>query len=128
MDCSVIKVPIFIYEHCTFDKTYQWLSDGIAVDLSNYTALFTLRDNLKVSLLSCTEKSSWIADSDSGIYLDDASDGKYQLYLKDSDLTSLSSTHLDIIGSYDLLLITPSGETVLKQYGRVKIIATDIYV
>lgn len=69
-------------------------------------------------ILSITETTAtWAEDCASGIYLDEASDGKYRIYLRDNDLDGICVAHKDIVGVYDLFLTAPTGETVLKQYG-----------
>jgi hypothetical protein len=128
MTCKVTKIPLVIYEGGTFDQTFQWQTgDPLAnVDLTGFTAKFTIRSKLTdvEPLLAGTEKTDpWSADCDSGVYFDDAADGKYRLYINDIDTLGLCTEHKDIGGIYDLFLYSPAGESVLKQYGTAKLIA-----
>jgi hypothetical protein len=125
MGCVAVKVNIVIYEGGTFDQSFQWKSGdpAVAVDLTGYTAKFTVRAEMAgSSLVSATEASlPWEADADSGIYLDDASEGKYRMYINDADAAVLCADNADIDGVYDIFLYSPAGESVLKQYGKCAI-------
>jgi hypothetical protein len=125
MGCVAAKVNIVVYEGGTFDQTFQWKSGdpAIAVDLTGYTAKFTIRAEMAgSSLVSATEASlPWEADADSGVYLDDADEGKYRMYVNDADAVALCADNVDIDGVYDIFLYSPAGEAVLKQYGKCAI-------
>lgn len=122
MGCVAVKVNIVVYEGGTFDQTFQWKSGdpAVAVDLTGYTAKFTVRAEMAgVALVSATEASvPWTADEDSGVYLDDAAEGKYRMYINDADAVDLCADNVDVMGVYDLFLYSPSGEAVFKQYGN----------
>jgi hypothetical protein len=128
MGCVAVKVPLVIYEGGTVNRIFQWKTGdpAVAVNLTGFTAKFTVRAKITdtVALLSLINKAGpWAADTDSGIYLDDADEGKYQLYVKDDDADSLCVAHADVIGVYDLFLYSAAGEALLKQYGKCTIYA-----
>ena len=126
MTCLAVKAGITIYERGTFDQIFQWLT-GVAedeVDLTGYTAEFTVRATMSATTALITATTGiipWAADVDSGVYFDDAADGKYRIYINDEDTQDICSAHADIAGYYDLFLTSPAGEVVLKQYGACKI-------
>lgn len=121
MDCVSAKIKLTIHERTTFDRVYQIknASDEI-IPLTGYTAVMSILAKITDTspIITITETTSmWSEDAASGIYLDDASDGKYRIYLRDNDLDGICAAHKDIAGVYDLFLTAPTGETVLKQYG-----------
>lgn len=123
MGCVAAKVNITLYERGTFDRIFQWKTgeDETPVDMTGYSAVFTVREKLTSSeaLISIMQSASaWSADADSGVYFDDADEGKYRIYVNDADTRGICAEHKDIDGVYDLFLINVSGETVLKQYGK----------
>jgi len=95
--------------------------------LTGYTARAAIRSSISASAVILELNSvagPWSEDGPSGIYLDDdPTNGYYQWYINDNDSIGICATHVDIDGVYDLFLTTPSGETVLKQYGVAKLIA-----
>lgn len=128
MGCVAAKINLTIYETGTFDKEFQWKTGTAptAVDLTGYTAKMTIRATLAstTAILTLTNKTGpWVADTDTGVYLDDADEGKYRIYIKDSDAAALCTAHADIDGVYDLFLVSADGESVLKQYGKAKLVA-----
>ncbi len=128
MGCTAVKINLVIYEGGTFDQEFQWKtgSTPTPVDLTNYTAKMMVRVLLNSAnpVISLIEKTStWTADAASGIYLDNAINGKYRIYIKNEDSMGICETHTNIDGVYDLFLISASGESVLKQYGTAKLIA-----
>lgn len=128
MGCVAAKINLTIYEGGTFDKEFQWKTGTTptAVDLTGYTAKMTVRATLAATtaILSLVNKTGpWVADADTGIYMDTPTTGKYRVYVKDSDAAAICSAHVDIEGVYDLFLISSGGESVLKQYGKAKLIA-----
>lgn len=128
MGCVAAKVNLRIYERGTFDKTFQWKTGdpAVAVDLTGYTAEFTVRSALTDAtvLISATEASvPWEADGDSGVYLDDGAEGFYRLYLNDVDTQGICIDNEDVVGVYDLFLYSAAGEAVLKQYGKCTLVA-----
>lgn len=121
MGCVAVKVNIIVYEGGTFDQVFQWKSGdpAVAVDLTGYTAKFTIRAELPSAvLISAVEAPTWTADADSGVYMDDASEGKYRMYINDADTAGICIDNEDIEGVYDLFLYSPAGEAVFKQYGK----------
>ena len=131
MGCIAVDVPITIYEAGTFDQTFQWKTGdpSIEVDLTGYSAKMIIRTKITedTSLISITESIiPWVADNVSAIYLDKADEGKYRVYITDTDTTGLCPTHKNISASYDLFLTSSLGEAVLKQYGIVTIIASNV--
>ena len=128
MGCIAAKINLTIYEGGTFDKEFQWKTGDplTAVDLTGYIARLTIRDDItdSVAILSLMHQTGpWTADIASGIYLDDADEGKYRIYINDEDSESICPDHVNIDGVYDLFLESPDGESVLKQYGSAKLIA-----
>ena len=129
MSCIGVKITITIHEGGTFDQTFQWkagedVGTAVSVDLTGYTAEFTVREKLDSPnpLISITQATSvWMADGTSGVYFDDADEGKYRVYVKDEDTDNICLYHKDLLGVYDLFLYSPAGEAVLKQYGTCKI-------
>jgi len=129
MGCVAAKIKLTFYEGGTFNKTFQWKTGTSAtpVDLTGYSARMAIRSSISASAVVLeldNVAGPWSADGSSGIYLDDdPTNGYYQVYIKDNDSIVMCATHVDIDGVYDLFLTTPSGETVLKQYGPAKLIA-----
>lgn len=128
MGCVAANIPITIYEGGTFDKTFQWQTGEppTAVDLTGYSARMMVRAKLAdtAAILSLTEKAGpWAADGDSGIYFDDADEGKYLVYINDEDSAAICATHRDIDGVYDLFLESGDNESVFKQYGVATLVA-----
>ena len=129
MGCIAVKIPLTIYEGGTFDRTFQWKSGdpAEAVDLTGFTARMAVRakNTDAVPVLTVPFVSTpWAEDGATGVYLVDAGvDGKYRIYLKDSDTIGICATNKDIDGVYDLFLVSPAGESVLKQYGVARLIA-----
>ena len=125
--CLASKVPLVIYEFGTFDQSFQWQTGSplSAVNLTNYTAVFSVKAKITdtTTLIAGVNKLSWAADADTGVYLDLASTGWYRLYIKDTDTSGICTGHVSIVGVYNIFLINPSGETVLKQYGPANIYA-----
>jgi hypothetical protein len=122
MGCVAVNVDITIYERGTYSQIFQWkIGDpAIPVDLTGYSAVFTVREKIRseASLLSLTQSDiAWSADGLSGIYFDEALDGKYKLYINDVDTQPFCPLYKDVDGVYDLFLTNVSGEVVLKQYG-----------
>lgn len=129
MSCLSANINLQIYEGGTFDQTFQWKSGDplTVVNLMGYTARMMVRYSLVnvESILSFTEiAGSWAADGESGIYFDDAADGKYRLYINDEDTSGLCTSHVNLSCVYDLFLYSPAGEALLKQYGTCSIIAS----
>jgi len=122
MDCASAKIKLTIHERTTFDRSYQLKdSAGEIIPLTGYSAVMTIMAKLTdespiVSILETT--TTWAEDGPSGIYMDEADDGKYRIYLRDDDLSDICAAHKDIDGVYDLFLTAPTGETVFKQYGQ----------
>jgi hypothetical protein len=128
MSCVAVKTDIVIHERGTFNQVFEWLAgdDETPVDLTGYTAVFTVREKMEdaAALLSATEGSApWEADGNTGVYFDDGAEGKYRLYINDTDTQGLCATHKSIGGVYDLFLVSADGEVVLKQYGKCTIYA-----
>lgn len=131
MGCIAVDVPITIYEAGTFDQTFQWKTGdpSAEVDLTGYSAKMIVRTKITddSSLVNINESvSPWVADNASAIYLDKADEGKYRVYINDTDTTGLCPAHKNVTASYDLFLTSPLGEAVLKQYGIVTIIASNV--
>ena len=123
MGCVAVKVNITIYEGGTFDQMFQWStgSPAVVVNLTGYTAALSVRSKLvdTTALIYCsTAVSPWVADGDSGIYIDTPTTGEYRIYITDEDTTGICVLHKDVEGVYDLFLHNPAGEVVLKQYGK----------
>lgn len=122
MGCIAANINLTIYEGGTFDQLFQWKTGTpeTVVDLTGYTAKMNIRAKL-ISIAEIiniqTALSLWVADGNSGIYFDDAADGKYRIYINDTDTTGICPAYKDIAGVYDLFLYSPAGEAVLKQYG-----------
>ncbi len=130
MGCIAVDIPITIYEGGTFDRIFQWKSGETpeSVNLTGYTGKMMARSKITDAdpLVSIeTALANWEADGDSGIYFDDAADGKYRVYINDEDAASLCEQHLNITGVYDMFLYSPDGESVLKQYGVCTFIAAN---
>ena len=128
MGCIAAKIPIIIYEGGTFDKSFIWKSGNPPeqVDLTGYTARMAVRVNNTdaTPLISLTEKTEeWVPDGDSGIYISEGGTGEYRIYINDEDTSGICAEHVDIDGVYDLFLETSEGESVLKLYGKAKLIA-----
>ena len=128
MGCVAAKYNLKIYERGTFDKTFQWKTGtpAAAVDLTGYTAEFTVRSALADTtvLIGFTEASvPWSADGDSGIYFDNGNEGYYRVYINDLDTRGICVDNEDVIGVYDLFLYSAAGEVVLKQYGKCTLVA-----
>jgi len=126
MQCVKANVPITIIEGGTYDKTFRWEAGGSVVDLTGYTAAFSVRTKLTsaTAVISITTAaSSWSADADSGIYIDDPTSGEYRVYVNDTDTSNILSDHKDTAGVYDLFLYSATGEAVLKQYGKATLLA-----
>ena len=129
MGCVAAKIKLTFYEGGTFNKTFQWKTGTSAtpVDLTGYTARAAIRSSVSAAtaILELNNVAGpWSEDGSSGIYLDDdPTNGYYQMYINDNDSIGMCATHVDIDGVYDLFLTTPSGETVLKQYGPAKLVA-----
>lgn len=128
MTCLAVKINLVVYEGGTFDQTFQWKTgtDTTPVDLSGYAGKMEIRSkisdyNALIAINSTTD--TWVADGDTGIYFDDAEDGKWRVYIKDNDTLGLCQLNKDIDGVYDLFLYSASGESVFKQYGKCKIYA-----
>lgn len=122
MGCIAANINLTVYEGGTFDQIFQWKTGTpeAAVDLTGYTAKMDIRAKLAdadeiIDIQTAT--SGWVADGDSGIYFDDATDGKYRVYINNEDTTGICASNRDITGVYDLFLYSPAGEAVLKQYG-----------
>lgn len=131
MTCIAVYVPITIYESGTFDQTFQWKTGdpAVAVDLTGYSAKMIVRAKITdvTALVTIVESlGPWAADGDSAVYLDDADEGKYRVYVNDTDTTGLCAAHKDLSASYDLILTSPAGEAVLKQCGIATIIASNV--
>ena len=126
MQCLKANIPITIIEGGTYDKTFRWEIDGTPVDLTGYTARFSVRTKLSASaalISATTATTTWSADGDSGVYIDDPTSGEYRLYINDADSADILSVHKDTAGVYDLFLYSATGEAVLKQYGKATIYA-----
>lgn len=126
MQCISANVPITIHEGGTYDKTFRWEIDGTPVDLTGYTARFSVRAKLTSStalISASTATTTWSADGDSGIYIDDPTTGEYRVYVNDADTADILSDHKDTAGVYDLFLYSATGEAVLKQHGKATIYA-----
>lgn len=129
MTCLAVKINLVVYEGGTFDQTFQWKSGDtpVAVDLTGYTGKMEIRAKITDPdpplITAETGTVAWEADCATGIYFDDALDGKYRVYLKDDDTLGMCESHKDIEGVYDLFLYSSDGEAVLKQYGKCKICA-----
>lgn len=127
MSCILVKIPLIIVERGTFDQTFQWKAGSPAanVDLSGYTARMDIRTKLNSTstILSLTINSGWSADAASGIYIDQPTDGKYRIYINDTDTLGKCPQFANVSAVYDLFLFNPSGESVLKQYGTCTILA-----
>ena len=126
MQCINANIPITIIEGGTYDKTFRWESGGSVVDLTGYTAKMSVRTKLAsaAAVISITTAAStWSADGDSGIYIDDPTTGEYRVYINDADTADILSDHKDTAGVYDLFLYSATGEAVLKQYGKATILA-----
>lgn len=129
--CITAKVNITVIEGGTFDRSWQWKKrdeDGnpVAVDLTGYTARMQLRaaigDADPLLDLELAE-DPWTEDGPSAVYLDDAEDGTYRVYVNDEDSSGLCASHRDIEGTYNIFLYSPEGEAVFKQYGKGKVVA-----
>jgi hypothetical protein len=133
MRCVAANIDITVYENGTYDKTFQWETGdpAAAVDITGYTAVMSIRSKLTsdtaISEIS-TKSDAWTYDADSGVYFDDAAEGKYRVYINDEDTQGICENHKDITGVYDLFLYSTNGEAVLKQYGvcTIKAFATRI--
>jgi hypothetical protein len=130
MNCKRFEIPITVYEGGTFSQAFIWKTGSPAapVDLSGYTAKMQIRAKLTdvAPILDVPlETASWVEDGPTGIYIDPSSPatGQYRIYLKDDDTQGICALHKDITGVYDLFLLTPAGESVLKQYGVATLIA-----
>lgn len=124
MQCVKANVPITIIEGGTYDKTFMWESDGVVVDITNYTAKMEVRTKLTAAtaLISITHETGWTADGPSGVYIDGAA-GTYRVYINDVDASNILTDHKDTSGVYDLFLYSYTGEAVLKQYGKCTLLA-----
>lgn len=126
MNCIICKTSITVHEGTTFDQTYQWFSGdpAVAVDLTGYTGMFSILSKKGAAtalIVTGPTEDSWEVDGPSGVYFDLTVLGTYRIYLNDTDTAKLLTNHSDICGVYELLLASPYGETVFKQYGRCKI-------
>lgn len=122
MKCIAANIDLTVYEGGTFDQIFQWKTGELEVplDITGYTCKMAIRSKIASpdEIISITESAtSWAADGESGVYLDDASEGKYRVYVNDTDTSNICVSNKDIIGIYDLFLYSDSGEAVLKQYG-----------
>jgi len=129
MGCVAVEIPITIYEGGTFDKTFQWRSGEIPapVDLTGFSARMQIRAKLADAspiLEVPFSVAEWTPDGVTGIYLPDGGlTGKYRIYLKDENTLGICAVHRDIAGVYDLFLVSPAGESILKQYGVAALVA-----
>ncbi len=126
MQCIKANIPITIIEGGTYDKTFRWESGGAVVNLSGYTAKMSVRTKLTsaAAVISITTAAStWSADGDSGVYIDDPTTGEYRVYVNDADAADILTDHKDTAGVYDLFLYSATGEAVLKQYGKATLLA-----
>lgn len=127
MDCVSAKIKLTIHERTTFDRSYQLKnSSGEVIPLTGYTGILSILSQITdtTPLISVSETTdAWSEDGPSGVYLDEADEGKYRIYLRDNDLLGICAAHKSIEGVYDLFLTAPTGETVFKQYGTCKLIA-----
>ena len=129
--CLAVQTGIIIYEGGTFDQAYLMKSGSpaIAVDLTGYTAVMTVRSKINDTtprLLKLTSfAGSNAADGTSGIYIPNqtGSDiGKFIIYIKDEDTFGMCALkHKDLEGVYDLFLYNPDGEAEFKVYGNATI-------
>lgn len=131
MTCIAVDVPITIYESGTFDQTFQWKTGdpAVEVDLTGFSAKMIVRAKITDAIALITIEESlgpWAADGDSAVYLDEADEGKYRVYINDTDTTGICALHKDLSASYDLILTSSAGEAVLKQYGIATIIASNV--
>jgi hypothetical protein len=131
--CITANVDIEIIEGGTFDRIWVWKtgSPSVVKDLTGYTGEASIRAKLAdaAALLALPFQSgAWSADGTSGIYIPAegspaAYPGKYRMYIKDTDTHVLCQAHKDYDAVYDLFLRDPSGETLLKMYGKVSVYA-----
>lgn len=127
MQCVKANIPITIIEGGTYDKTFRWEVGGSVVNLTGYTAKMSVRTKLTSAtavINITTATSSWAADGDSGIYIDNPTSGEYRVYINDADAANILSEHKDTAGVYDLFLYSATGEAVLKQYGKATLLAS----
>lgn len=127
MQCVKANIPITIIEGGTYDKTFRWEIESTPVDLTGYTARMSVRTKLTSATAVIdiiTAATTWSADGDSGIYLDDPTSGEYRVYINDADAADILSDHKDTAGVYDLFLYSATGEAVLKQYGKATLLAS----
>lgn len=125
--CVLYNKDITIHEGATYDKWFRWLVDGVQVSLIGVTGNMQIRKKITddLSLLDIPfVATSWVADGDTGIYLQDVGvDDRYRIYIKDNDSLGICTTHKNIIGTYNLFLYNSDNESILKQYGIANIIA-----
>jgi hypothetical protein len=131
MTCIAVDVPITIYESGTFDQTFQWKTGdpAVEVDLTGFSAKMIVRAKITDTAALITIEESlgpWVADGDSAVYLDEADEGKYRVYVNDTDTTGICALHKNLISSYDLFLTSPAGESVFKQYGVANLVAANV--
>ncbi len=121
------EYDITIHENATYDKFFQWKINDVIVSLEGVTGYMQVRkkitDDLPILDLPFVA-TPWIADGDSGIYMEDVGvDDRYRIYINNEDSDGICATHKDIIGTYNLFLENASGECILKQYGEASLIA-----
>jgi len=126
--CLAAKVALVILEGGTFDRDFQWKSGSpaVAVDLTGYNAAMDIRTELAsdTPLISLAlEAGPWAADANSGIYITDAAEGMFKIYIKEEDTMGLCATHEDVTAVYDIFLTSSDGEAVFKMFGACKILA-----
>lgn len=126
MQCVKANIPITIIEGGTYDKLFRWESGGEVVDLTGYTAKMSIRSKLisTVPIISLEMAiTTWVADGDSGIYIDNPTLGEYRIYINDSDAANILTDHRDTTGLYDLFMYSSNGESIFKQYGKATLLA-----
>jgi hypothetical protein len=105
-----------IYQGATFRETVTWKAGATAetatpVNLTGYTAKAQLREELD----SATVIHEMTTEN-GGITLGGAA-GTYELYISDEDSAEFTFD----AAVYDVELLAPNGDTIRRQYGRVKL-------
>ena len=108
MACTRPTIDICINEGATFEKDFVWLTNGVPVDLTGYTAEahFRIQRDAPGTILEAT--------TENGLIVIEPLEGRYGFRF-DHEITSAMQRC-----QYDLFLIALSGHRLLRQGGAVK--------
>jgi hypothetical protein len=113
-------IDLVIYEGVTFSNSYRWETQAatpVPISLADYTGVMHIRKEIadEAPLLELTTENG-------GIVIESpAANGVFTIRIEAEDTEGICEDHETIAAVYDLML-EKTGERILQQYGKVRII------